>query len=209
MQHTTKQERAARAAKTRKLNKLIERNEQLQQEDLRQQLYNLTNESQRQELDEALYGAMTCIEDDYEEVVTAFYDTKVEDVKQALRTLLRTGFRAATILGYIESSEAPDVFYLSDYGLEVNPATILDEVLMEDEFMGSKQMTDAQKQERWDLSDTYVSLEVVKKFDLDDSGYPVPTGIDEQGNILFGEPFTNEATPADLAEASSVATNYL
>lgn len=198
---------AAKAAKTRKLNKLIERNEQLQQEDLRQQLYNLINESQRQQLDEALYGAMTCIEDIYEEVVTAFYDTKVEDVKQALRTLLRAGLRAATILGYIESSDAPDVFYLSDYGLEVNPATILDEVLMEDEFMGSTQMTDAQKQERWDLSDTYVSQEVVKKFNLDDSGYPVPTGIDEQGNILFGEPFTNEAIPADLAEAGSVVTN--
>jgi hypothetical protein len=94
------------------------------------------------------------LDDEYENLITEWYDSKAEEVKEAIRGLLRKGTKASLIFAAIEQGDY--YFDIGIYSLKLDATEILVEVLIEDEFLGINQGTAEAKQTLWALTDKTV-----------------------------------------------------
>jgi len=148
-------ERAKQAAQTRKANKLAEQQRLQQQRDARTELWEKQTKEKQYEIENVLEVWGT-LDDYYEEYVNEFFVQHAEEMKDAIRTLLRRGVSATLILAAFENEYITSDFHFGVYGMTLNAEEILEEVLLEDEFLGSKQPTPELKQRMWELTDTTV-----------------------------------------------------
>ena len=148
-------ERAKLAAATRKANKLAEQQRLQQQRDKRTELWDQQSEKRQDEIQSEL-GVWGVIEDYYEEHLNEFFAQSAQEMKDAIRTLLRRGVSAALILAAFENGDVTSNFHFGVYSMVLDAEEILEEVLVEDEFLGMNQPTPELKQRMWELTDTTV-----------------------------------------------------
>lgn len=148
-------ERAKQAAQTRKANKLAEQQRLQQERDARTELWEKQTKEKQYEIENVLEVWGT-LDDYYEEYVNEFFVQHAEEMKDAIRTALRRGVSAALILATFENGYVTSNFGFGIYGMTLDAEEILQEVLTEDQFLGSKQPTPELKQRMWELTDTIV-----------------------------------------------------
>jgi hypothetical protein len=152
MGNNNRSEAAKKANETRRANKLAQQQYEEDQQKRREWLLGQLTDEQREAIEEELSTPFTCLDDEFENLVTEFYDSKVEEVKDAIRGLLRKQTKASLILAAIEQDWTLK-FNLGIYSLVVDAEEILDGVLGEDEFLGMNQDTPEAKQTMWSLTD--------------------------------------------------------
>ena len=151
MYNSKRSEAARKANETRKANKLAQQQYETAQRERRAELLENADEATKKALDD-LYTPFCVIDDEYEQLLAEWEQEKTEEVKQGIRHLLRKEVSAALILGYIE--ENLETFHLGIYSMEINPEKILEDVLLEDDFLGMNQPTPEAKQKMWALTAT-------------------------------------------------------
>lgn len=150
--NTKRSEAAHKAHATRKANKLAQQQYDTEQQERRAELLETADKATKEFIDNCMYTPFCVIDDEYEQLLAEWEQEKTEEVKQGIRHLLRKEVSAALILGYIE--QELDVFVFGVFSMEINPEKILEDVLLEDEFLGMNQPTSEARQKMWALTAT-------------------------------------------------------
>jgi hypothetical protein len=151
--NNNRSEAAKKASATRKANKEAERQRQAQQQERREGIWNALPKGKQKEIGSALSAPMCVADDEYEELLADWCATKTEEIRDTFRALLRNKVSAKVILAGIEQGYI-DNFELGFYRLAIEPESILQDVLLEDEFLGCKQPTPEAQQAVWELTET-------------------------------------------------------
>lgn len=164
---------AKKANETRRANKLAQKKFESDQRNLRAELWEDAPKDQKDTITENLNSAVVVIEDEYEQMVFEWYGEKCEEIKDSFRDLLRAGTQAKLILAAIEDGWM-EPFHLAVYQLTIVPEELLQDVLVEDEFLGMNQPTPEKKQAMWERMDTYVreplaETKAIPTFTLDEN----------------------------------------
>jgi hypothetical protein len=164
---------ALKAAATRKLNKYEEKRDEAIQFARRHYLYEQLTDAERESVEDELLSATSGLDEELEEWLTE----KEWEAKEVLRSLLRKGVKAAIILASIENSDVPAEFSTGRGGFSFNLNDLLYHVRLEDEFIGMNGSTPAEREKRWNVTDTYISEEAAAG--MDESEYDIPPALTE------------------------------
>jgi hypothetical protein len=162
-----------KAALTRKRNKYEAKRDQAIQSARRHYLYEQLTDVERESVEDELLSATSGLDEELEEWLTE----KEWEAKEVLRSLLRKGVKAAIILASIENSDAPAEFSTGRGGFSFNLKDLLNEVLIEVEFLGMNGSTPEEREKRWNATDRYISQEEVPG--MDESEYDIPPALTE------------------------------
>jgi hypothetical protein len=154
----TRSAAAVKASETRRRNKALEQAREQAKGKALTKIYEGLTEAEQEFINETLSGAWTCLDDYYEEHLNQFFNDHEEEMKDAIRTLLRQGTKATTIIASMRNGDATTEFQFGVYGMMLDGEEILQNVLLEDEFLGSKQETPEAKEKMWELTDTIVKI---------------------------------------------------
>jgi hypothetical protein len=132
----------------------------------------MIDEEQELVLDE-LFGGVCLFDANLEE----WFLEQEAEAKDALRTLLRNGMKYTTILAAIESGYVETTYSTGHGGFSFNYIDLLENIVNEDEFLGSEQQTLAAQQKMWELTETYIGDDEV--VGMVESAYDIPPALPE------------------------------
>jgi hypothetical protein len=164
---------AIKASETRKRNKYEAKRDEAIQSARRRYLYEQLTDAERESVEDELLSATSGLDEELEEWVTE----KEWEAKEVLRSLLHKGVKAAIILASIENGDVPAEFSTGGGGFSFSLNVLLNQVLLEDEFIGMNGSAPEEREKRWNAADTYISEDEVPG--MDESEYDIPPALTE------------------------------
>jgi thiamine biosynthesis protein ThiC len=165
---------AKKANETRKRNKYEQVREEKLQAARRSFLWHKMTEAEHDLVLDELHGATRTFAKKLEE----WFLEQQEEAKHALRTLLRQGVKYTTILAAIESGYVESTYSTGrGGGFSFSYADLLEDVVYEDEFLETEQLTPAAQQKMWEVTETYIGADEV--VGMDESEYDIPPALPE------------------------------